>query len=159
LVDFDETLLVRYFGNDGEVTIRSDVTSISTGCFSPCDSILAATLGRGSRVSIVGESAFSNCSSVQSICFPSSIEIISNECFSDCPILSNPICESGCRFRRLINVPPKCVRNFHKSHLNSVVPSGFFPTSASRVCANLTFGPSCEISVPGNSACVGCSLT
>jgi hypothetical protein len=42
-----------------------------------------------SKVSILGPSAFLSCSSLQSICIPSSVQTISDSCFAFCPTLSN----------------------------------------------------------------------
>jgi hypothetical protein len=49
------------------------------------------------KVSILGESAFQNCSSLQSICIPSSIETISKSCFGGCTKLSSFKFETGSR--------------------------------------------------------------
>jgi hypothetical protein len=38
----------------------------------------------GGRISTLGDHAFSYCSSLQSICIPSSIEVISKCCFACC---------------------------------------------------------------------------
>jgi hypothetical protein len=47
----------------------------------------------------VGELAFEYCSSLESICNPSSIEIIPESCFSNCETLVNIIVGSGSRLR------------------------------------------------------------
>jgi hypothetical protein len=55
------------------------------------------TFETGCGISALGESAFYGCSSLQSICIPSSVEIIGKSCFDycDCPITL--VLEAGCR--------------------------------------------------------------
>jgi hypothetical protein len=43
----------------------------------------------------LGESAFERCSSLRSICIPSSVESIPELCFKDCTRLSNLTFEAG----------------------------------------------------------------
>jgi hypothetical protein len=59
------------------------------------------TFQSGRRVLTLGSAAFSRCSSLQSICIPSSIETISTKCFAGCKSLSNVTFESGCKVRSL----------------------------------------------------------
>jgi hypothetical protein len=49
------------------------------------------------KVSILGKAAFQNCSSLQSISIPSSIETISQSCFGGCRKLSSFKFETGSR--------------------------------------------------------------
>jgi hypothetical protein len=95
LVDFSGTSLVRYFGDAIHVDIPSDVFTISDGCFADCGSIVSVTFAPGSSVRVLGESAFENCSSLQSIFIPSSVQTISESCFRCCSDLSDVRFEPG----------------------------------------------------------------
>jgi hypothetical protein len=97
LVESDETCLARYLGNDSEVLIRKEVTTIGTGCFSRLASLLSVTFECGSRLSVVGASAFQGCVSVKSICIPASVQAISERCFARCEALHIVTFEVGCR--------------------------------------------------------------
>jgi hypothetical protein len=55
------------------------------------------TFESGTNISILGKSAFQGCSSLQSICIPSSIQIIGDFCFSECEAMSDLTFESGCQ--------------------------------------------------------------
>jgi hypothetical protein len=70
---------------------------ISKECFCRCGNLSDLTFESDCKVSIVDQSAFWNCSSLQSICIPSSIETISIYCFCHCTVLWLLTFESGCR--------------------------------------------------------------
>jgi hypothetical protein len=53
------------------------------------------------QVSTLGVQAFSGCSSLQSICIPSSIESICDYCFSNCASLSSLTFASDCKVSTL----------------------------------------------------------
>jgi hypothetical protein len=81
LVDFSENCLVRYIGDEPEVSIPTDIVAISAGCFSFCEEVLSVSIWTACTVSILEESAFHFRMSLQSICIPSSIDTISKSCF------------------------------------------------------------------------------
>jgi hypothetical protein len=95
LVDFDNRCLVRYYGNERDVTISSDIARLSAGCFSGCDRLLSVTFAPGSRVSNLPDYLFIFCTSLRSICIPSSVETISQSCFRFCASLSDVTFEPG----------------------------------------------------------------
>jgi hypothetical protein len=101
LLDFEEICLIRYFGVEQEVHIGADVATIGAGCFSLCRSLLTVKFGSGCQISNLSESAFAGCSSLASICIPSSIQTISKSCFADCTNLSNVTFEIGSRLTNL----------------------------------------------------------
>jgi hypothetical protein len=88
------------------------------GCFreslSECDSVLRVTFPLGCIVSSLGRSVFHNCSSLQSSCIPSSIETISDFCFSECESLTT------LRFERDTKLSILIVAIFPSSHLNVI---------------------------------------
>jgi hypothetical protein len=81
LVDFGGVSLVRYLGNDRDLTIGSHLETICAACFSGCRSLLSVRFAPGNRVSSLGKSLFARCISLQSICIPSQIESIPKNCF------------------------------------------------------------------------------
>jgi hypothetical protein len=68
LIDYSVTCLVCYLGQEANVTIWRNIERISAGCFNSCDSLSSVTFAADCQVSILEESAFGNCSSLQSIC-------------------------------------------------------------------------------------------
>jgi hypothetical protein len=70
-------------------------------CFGSCLRLSTLTFESGCQISILGDSAFADCLSVQSICIPASVEIISQYCFRWCEYLSELVFESGCRLSTL----------------------------------------------------------
>jgi hypothetical protein len=53
------------------------------------------TFETGSKLAIVRDFAFSECSALQSICIPSSIEIMAKSCFNGCTSLAHLTFEPG----------------------------------------------------------------
>jgi hypothetical protein len=68
--------VIRYFGNDRLVMVRWDTEAISASCFEGSKSISSVIFEVGCRGSKLGDCAFRGCSSLQSICLPSSIGTI-----------------------------------------------------------------------------------
>jgi hypothetical protein len=72
---------------------------------------------------------FLKCSSLSSICIPSSIECICENCFSECRSLSRVTFESGsslscferCAFSKCVNVASMSVRLFPSSDSNLIL--------------------------------------
>jgi hypothetical protein len=74
LVDLKGVCLVRYFGSEREVTIPVDTEVIGVGCFGHCDSVKSVNFASDRRLLTLGESAFLDCPSLQSICIPASFK-------------------------------------------------------------------------------------
>ena len=83
----------RIFDNCGTsengiyVSIGSKVTSISDNMFSNLTSLKSVSFAYNSECSYIGERAFYNCSSLQSINIPSGVTIIKDETFMGCTSL------------------------------------------------------------------------
>jgi hypothetical protein len=89
LVDFEEASLVRHLGTDRDLVISSGIEIIARQCFSRCRGLSSVRFESERKALIRGVSAFANCSSLPSICRPSSIRIVSNSCFANCVHLSH----------------------------------------------------------------------
>jgi len=85
--DFDMgTVLVKYNGTAANVTIPSSVTMIGNYAFSFCSSLRSITIP--SSVTHIGDGAFSWCESLASITIPSSVTSIGEGAFLGCSSLS-----------------------------------------------------------------------
>jgi hypothetical protein len=60
-----------------------------------------------SKLSKLGESAFCGCSSLQSVCIPSSVEELPESCFRNCPKLSELTFEAGSKLPNRRDPPPR----------------------------------------------------
>jgi hypothetical protein len=94
LLDFDCLVLKVYFGTGGTVTIPNTIARIDAGCFCGSATLSELIFESGSKLSSIAEYAFSNCSSLSSICIPSSVEMFGEECFYRCDSLSTITFES-----------------------------------------------------------------
>jgi hypothetical protein len=63
------------------------------------------TFEAGSKLSHIESAAFALCSSLSSICIPSSVELLCAKCFGGCGALSRVIFEPG---SKLSSVPEAC---------------------------------------------------
>jgi hypothetical protein len=97
LTDFDGRCLIRYFGNEHEVTIGRDIASISPGCFHGCDSILSVRFATDSRISSFSAEAFSYCPSLEVMSLSPSIQTLSPGCFVGSWKLNSIVFEAGCQ--------------------------------------------------------------
>jgi hypothetical protein len=61
----------------------------------------SVTFEPGCQISHLGESAFSSCESLRSICIPASVKTISKDCFFYCMRLSSVTFEPGCQISHL----------------------------------------------------------
>jgi hypothetical protein len=158
LLDFRESCMVRYFGRAADVSISNVIEVIGVGCFSYCRSLLSVRFEAGCRISLFGESAFQHCSSLQSICIPSSVETISKSCFYQCYDLLKVTFEPDskvsvlgdfafeyCQSLRSICIPP----------LIEIIPLGCF--SCCNRLSHFAFAPGCRVSTLGRSAFGFCS--
>jgi hypothetical protein len=148
LVDFGETSLVRYFGTEAEVTVSREIEAISAECFSLCKSIVSVRFESGSKISMLGRSAFCLCDFQESIHIPSSIRAISESCFSDCSKLRNLVFEFDCNisnegefpFAHCRSLPSICIPSSF-----DVIPKACFAACTDRV--TMTFESVSKIAI------------
>ena len=79
--------ILKYCTNLTSITISDSVTSIGEYAFQNCSSLDSVTFQAGSQCEI-GESAFRYCSSLVSVEIPSSVTSIGNDAFFGCSKLS-----------------------------------------------------------------------
>jgi hypothetical protein len=75
---------------------------LGCGCFFDCTRLSSVTFEAGSKLSRIHRIAFQWCSSLSSICIPSSVLRIGEGCFARCPALSNLTLESDSRLLRFV---------------------------------------------------------
>jgi hypothetical protein len=80
--------VVEYWRTDDEAVIPSFVENLAHHSFSG-SGVRQVTFDSVSRMSILGESAFSDCGSLNSICIPASVHSIASRCFLQCLGLSH----------------------------------------------------------------------
>jgi hypothetical protein len=76
LVDIDEIHSLSYFGGEQNVAIERDIEALSTECFCRCGSAWSLAFQPGCQIWRFSESELISCSSLKSICVPSSVEAI-----------------------------------------------------------------------------------
>jgi hypothetical protein len=101
LTDFQGSSIKRYFGAEQEVRIANHIHKLGFGCFCHCPTVSSVIFESGSRLSRIKSFTFYNCSSLSSICIPSTIEMISSSAFSDCKSLATVTFESSSQLSRL----------------------------------------------------------
>jgi hypothetical protein len=84
------------------------VEVICESCFEMCQGLSSVRFESGSKLARIESKAFANCSSLSSICIPSSIEVLSRGCFFQCTGLSSVAFELGSRFS---SFPQECWEN------------------------------------------------
>jgi hypothetical protein len=98
LVDIGKHSLIRYFGNEPDVTVLSEIEAISAGCFMRCDSVVSVRFEAGSRISDIGDAAFHRSQSTpRSIFLPASLKTISPSCFDERGHATRIVLEAGSR--------------------------------------------------------------
>ena len=80
------SILVKYKGEGGSVTVPDSVTQIAGGAFAGNESVASVTLGES--VYYIGKNAFTSCPLVK-ISIPQSVTYIGDEAFSFCPNLGS----------------------------------------------------------------------
>jgi hypothetical protein len=86
LLDFEGSRIVRYFGDETEVTIPRDIETLGSSSFSCCD-ISTIRFESMSKLSLIDRNTFSFCQYLQSISIPSSVTILHASCFAICSLL------------------------------------------------------------------------
>jgi hypothetical protein len=81
------------------VTLKSGVETLGWGCFRSAHSLATVVFEDPCCVSVIEACAFQFCSSLISICIPSSVVTIGNECFGKCDKLTDVTFAEGCRLR------------------------------------------------------------
>lgn len=69
------------------------ITSIGSGAFTNCDSLVSAVLPSG--ITTMGTGVFSDCATLASSTIPDSVTSMGNETFAECPYLSSVTLSSG----------------------------------------------------------------
>jgi hypothetical protein len=77
------TSLVAFFGIAATVAISREIEIICDSCFLGCKTMSRLTFEAGSRLRRIERFAFAECSSLHTICIPSSIECLEREWFLD----------------------------------------------------------------------------
>ena len=90
--DFNGTIdengvLTHYWGNESSVTIPDSVTSIGDSAFSNCTSLTSVTIPDG--VTTIEHEAFGGCTSLTSVTIPDGVTTIGDGAFKDCTSLEN----------------------------------------------------------------------
>lgn len=95
LYNKDRTELIKYPKGkaDKSFTIPDSVTNIGDSAFSDCTSLVSITIP--GSVTSIGDEAFSRCTSLTSITFSANVTYISYEAFSDCSSLENVVLGKG----------------------------------------------------------------
>jgi hypothetical protein len=81
-MDIEGVTVVRYFGNDHNLTLSCEIETLGVGCFSACSGLSSLVFEGGSRLKRIEAEALSHCSGLKSICIPASVEILCAGCFS-----------------------------------------------------------------------------
>ena len=132
------------------VTIPSGVTILGNYAFSNCSSLTSVTIPSG--VTSIGGSAFSNCTSLTSVTIPSGVTSIGSSAFYQCTSLTSVTIPSGVTsigssaFQNC-----KSLRNIEiPSSVTSIANGAFYGcTSLFSIISNI---PSDKLFVPGNNA-------
>ena len=95
LFNKDKTVLVQYPIGNTRITyvIPKGVTSIGDRAFENCKSLESVTIHEG--VTSIGRSAFSGCTSLASVTIPDSVTSIGNYAFDDCTSLASVTISEG----------------------------------------------------------------
>ena len=123
-------------GSVTSLTIPSSVISIETAAFESCTKLSNVTFASDSKLTSIGERAFSSCTSLTQITIPSSVTSLGVSAFGSCSKLSNVTFASGSKLTSIGN------RAFNScsSLISFELPSGVtsIGNGAFQNCINLT---------------------
>jgi hypothetical protein len=84
LLSHDGDRIVRYFGVESDVTVARKVGVLGKSCFEQCRDLARMIFEDGTKLRMIGLSAFSGCAALYGIAIPASVEIIEDEAFKGC---------------------------------------------------------------------------
>ena len=87
LYNYVQNTLIQCPGTRTSVTIPNSVTSIGQSAFSDCSSLTSVTIPNS--VTSIGSNAFRGCSGLTSVTIPNNVTSIGNSAFSDCSSLTS----------------------------------------------------------------------
>jgi hypothetical protein len=91
LLDITRTSLILFFGTAATVIIDPEIQVLCDSCFYGCETISRLHFEAGSQLHRIERCAFANCSSLHTICIPSSIESLDREWFLFCHFNGNVV--------------------------------------------------------------------
>jgi hypothetical protein len=100
LLDFEGISIIRYLGSDPHIELDSEFEQLCVGSFFQCTFLRSLTFACPNLTRIEAK-AISGCSSLSAIVVPASVEILGEECLSNCRLLSSVSFESGSRLARI----------------------------------------------------------
>jgi hypothetical protein len=101
VMNLSGTALIRYFGGDERIVIKSCVEIISEGCFLHCKPVCEVSFESGSNLKEIGKLAFYCMCAIKSIQIPSNVEVIGEYCFFLCQSLCEVTFESGSKLKEI----------------------------------------------------------
>ncbi len=78
----DDNILFEYTGEDRDIIVPDGITIIGDSAFTDCEGIASVKLPES--LTIIGEAAFKQCTHLKSITMPDSLTIIGESAFTDC---------------------------------------------------------------------------
>jgi hypothetical protein len=82
LLDGSGIAVIRYFGHHLIITLPRQIETLSPHCFFGCDFIRSFNFESGSKLTRIEANALSDCSSLEAICLPASLQKIDGSAFS-----------------------------------------------------------------------------
>jgi hypothetical protein len=98
--DIADRSLIRYFGRSTAIVIKSRIEIVSESCFSNCTSHTTVTFESNSKLHRIEESAFAE-SSLKITTIPASVEVVCKSCFYYCKSLASVTFESNSKLHRI----------------------------------------------------------
>jgi hypothetical protein len=73
--------IVRYFGDEANLTVPMGIVALRRECFSHCTTLCKVVFEPGSALAEIAENAFSGCTNLELVDIPASIQIIHGSAF------------------------------------------------------------------------------